>query len=115
MKGKFKMINTDDIAAFIKGNEGKTVQYGEGYYIQVYNGTTLQANISYKQEDPFLKIEQRSKCGIDIFLEKADEAGRIDYSKSCTLPYGGNISGLFNEFGQHPQIERALIALLELH
>lgn len=109
------MINIDDIVAFIKENEGKTVQYGEGYYIQVYNGTTLQANISYKQEAPFLKIEQRFTESIDIFLEKEDKAGMIDYSKPCILPCGGNILGLFNEFGQHPQIERALIALLELH
>lgn len=109
------MINTEDIVEFIKENEGKNIPYGEGYYIQVYNGTTLQANISYKQEAPFLKIEQRSIESIDIFLEKEDKAGIIDYSRSCTLPYGGNISGIFNEFWQHPQIERALISLLELH
>ena len=109
------MINTKDIVGFIKEKEGKVVQYGEDYYIQVYNGSTLQANISYKQEEPFLKIEQRCAESIDVFLEKEDKAGIIDYSKSCTLPYGGNISGLFNEFGQHPKIERALISLLELH
>ena len=109
------MINTEDIVEFIKENEGKTISYGDGYRIQVYSGGTLQANISYKHEEPFLKIEQRFSNSIDICLEKEDKAGIINYSKSCTLPYGGNILGLFNEFGQHPQIEKALISLLELH
>ena len=109
------MINTREIIDFIQKNKGETVRYGAGYSIQVYDGDVLQANISYKAEQPFLKIEQRVEGSIDVFLEEIDREGIIDYSHSCRLADNETIAGLFNTFSSHPQIEKALISLLELH
>ena len=109
------MINTGEIINFIQRNKGKIVRYGEGYSIQVYDGSVLQANISYENKEPFLKIEQRIEGSIDVFLEEIDRDGIIDYSHSCRLADNETIAGLFSIFSSHPQIEKALISLLELH
>ena len=50
-----------------------------------------------------------------MFLEEIDREGIIDYSHSCRLADNETIAGLFNTFSSHPQIEKALISLLELH
>lgn len=109
------MINTREIIDFIQKNKGKTVRYGDGYSIQVYDGSVLQANISCENKEPFLKIEQRIEGSINVFLEGIDRDGIIDYSHSCRLEDNETIAGLFSTFSSHPQIEKALIALLELH
>lgn len=109
------MINTKDIVEFMKKNKGKTITYADKYYIQVYDGSVLQANISYEQDVPFLKMEQRIEGSIEIFLEGINKDGIIDYSNGCRLSCSENILSLYKTFSGHPKFERALISLLELH
>lgn len=109
------MISCQDIINFIKSNKGKVLKFGNGFLIQVYEGETIQANISYNQNVPFIKMEQREDKSLSFFLEKTDETGVIDYSRGCKLGEDDPVISLFREFYDHPQIEKALIALLELH
>lgn len=108
------MISTKSIIELIKENQGKTIEYGNGYSIQVYNDNVLKANISFNHEEPFLKIEQRGDKSITLFLDRRDDEGFIDYSCGCKLMEDEPIINLYKKFSEHPRIEKALIALLEL-
>lgn len=108
------MIISKEIIEFIRSHKGKTISYGNGYNIQVYNGDVLQANISYNSKEPFIKIEQRENKSITLFLERRDDNGIIDYSYGCKLMEDDPIINLYEKFKDHPKIENILIALLEL-
>ena len=97
------MINIQDIVDFMEKNKGKEIPYADKFYIQVYDGSVLQANISFKAESSFLKIEQRAKESITIFLEEIDAPGIIDYSNGCELSCSENVLNLFKSFSKHPQ------------
>lgn len=109
------MIQVKDIMEFIESNKGNTIDYGSGYSIQVYDGSILQANVSYNGELPFLKIEQRKNGSITVFMVYQDNNEIINYACGCTLLEDEPVINLFKKFSNHPKIERALIALLELH
>ncbi len=109
------MLNAKQLMDYMKENQGEILNYGEKFVIQVYNGPVLEACISVVGESPFLKIEPSKSKSISVFLEKTTEKGIIDYTNGCDLLESDSVMNLFNIFSEHPRIEQALIALLELH
>lgn len=108
------MLYTKEIMDYIQVNQGKNNTYGNKYSVQVYNGQTLQANITHN-ERTIVKIEERAKGKLSFFLTKANEDDIISYAEGCELSSEDAVVNIFQTFSKHKDIEDVLIALLELH
>lgn len=106
------MLQVGQIINYLEANKGKSIPYLGGYVIQVYNGISLQANISKNNALPFIKIEQRNSNTLSFFLEGED--GIIQYNNECCLKKDDNVLRIFQKFSTHPKIQDALISLLAL-
>lgn len=106
------MLQVEQIINYLENNKGTKICYLGSYEINVYNGDSLQANISKNNLVPFMKIEQRKLNTLSFFLEEKE--GIINYNNECCLKKEDNVLSIFQKFKSHPKVQEALISLLAL-
>lgn len=118
------MKKVKDFMVYLQNHRGETNLIGTEYSIQVYDNDSMQANIRKRNVDvlggsncAFAKFEERKKRRLSLFLnvvENGIPTEEINYGPVCVLEEGDDFSQLFKVFGDHPDFEPLMIALMQL-
>lgn len=108
------MKTVKELKDYIKANKGQTRSY-EGFSIQVYDGSPLQAQIEWKGTT-IVKIEERfEKNGLYFFLQAEDDLHIINYVPRSYIKDDDSLTKIMEDFKEHVNVEYVIAALMLLH